>query len=77
MNYSVGLVEERFAGLVEDWVTEIQTAAQKSIQKVNTEIQNLREQLSAGQLNNSAIPNQVLPVMAGGVENSIQSISEL
>jgi hypothetical protein len=77
VNDSVRLVEERFAGLVEDRVTEIQTAAQKSIQKVNIEIKNLREQLPARQLTDSAIPSQVLPLMPGDVENSIQSFSEL
>jgi len=54
--------------LVEDRVTEIQTAAQNSIRKVNTEIKNLREQLSV---------RQVLPLMVGDVENGIPSISEL
>ena len=77
MNDSVRLLEERFAGLVEDRITEIQTAAQNSSQKVNTEIKNLQEQLPARQLTDSAIPNQGLPVMAGDVENSSQSISEL
>jgi len=71
VNDSVRLGEERFAGLVEDKVTEIQTAAQNSIQKVNTEIKNLQEQLPARQLTDSAIPNQVLPVMAGDAGNSI------
>ena len=75
MNDSVRLVEERFAGLVEDRVTEIRTAAQNSIQKVNTEIKNFREKLSSRQLTDCAIPNQVLPLMVGDVENSIQSIS--
>jgi hypothetical protein len=52
VNDSVRLVEERFAGLVEERVTEIQTAAaaQNSTQKVNTEIKNLRVKLSARQI---------------------------
>jgi len=69
VRYSVRLVEVRF--------TEIQGAAQNSIQKVNTEITYLREQLAARQLTDSAIPSQVLPVTAVDVENSSQSISEL
>jgi len=77
VNDSVRSVEERIAGLVEDKVTEIQTAAQNNIQKVNTEIKNLQERLPARQLADSTITNQVLPVMAGDVENSIQSISEI
>jgi chemotaxis signal transduction protein len=39
---SVRLVEERIAGLVEDKVTEIQTAAQNNIQKVNKETKNCK-----------------------------------
>ena len=42
--------------LVEDRVTEVQGAAQNSIQKVNTEIKCLREQLAARQLTGSVIP---------------------
>jgi hypothetical protein len=57
-------------------VTDIQAAAKNSIQKVNTEIKNLREQLVARQVTDSVIPKHVLPVMAGGIENSIQSILE-
>jgi predicted S18 family serine protease len=67
VNDSVRLVEERVARLVEDRVTEIQAAAKNSIQKVNTEIKNLREQLAAREVNDGAIPNQVLAVMAGDV----------
>jgi len=63
--------------LVEVRVTEVQAAAQNSIQKLNTEITYLREQLAARQLTASAIPIQVLPVTAVDVENSSQSISEL
>ena len=62
--------------LVEDRVTEVQAAAQSSIQKVNTEITYLREQLAARQSTDSAIPSQVLPVMDVDVENSSQSNSE-
>jgi gas vesicle protein len=72
VNDSVRLVEEKIAGLVEDKVAEIQTAAQNNIQKVNTEIKNLQERLSARQLIDNTIINQTLPVMAGDVENSIQ-----
>ena len=74
VNDSVRLVEERVARSVENRVTEIQAAAKNSIQKVNTEIKNLREQLATGEVTDGAIPNKVLPVMAGDVENSIQSI---
>ena len=42
VNDSVRLIEERVARFVEDRVTEIQAAAQNSIQKVNTEITYLR-----------------------------------
>ena len=63
--------------MVEDKDTEIQAASQNSIQKVNAEIKNLWEQLVARHSNDSAIPNQVLPVTAVDVENSSQSISEL
>jgi len=63
--------------LVEGGVTEVQAAAQNSVQKVNTEITYLREQLAARQLTDSAIPSQVLPVTAVDVENSSQSNSEL
>jgi len=59
--------------LVEGRVTEVQAAGQYSIQKVNTEIAYLREQLAARQLTDSAIPSQVLPVTAVDVENSSQS----
>jgi len=63
--------------LVEDRVTEIEAAAQNSIQKVNTEITYLREQPAARQLTDSAIPSQVLPVTAVDVENSNQSNLEV
>jgi len=63
--------------LVEGGVTEVQAAAQNSVQKVNTEITYLREQLAARQLADSAIPSQVLPVTAVDVENSSQSNPEL
>ena len=63
--------------LFEDRVTEVQAAAQSSVQKVNTGITYLREQLAARQLTDSAIPCQVLPVTAVDVENSSQSNSEL
>ena len=63
--------------LVEDRVTEIQAVAQNSIQKVNTEITCLWEQLTARQLTEGAIPSQVLPVTDVDVENSGQSISGL
>ena len=63
--------------LIEDRVTEIQAAAQNSIQKVNMEITYFREQLAARQLTDSAIPSQVLPVTAVDVENSSQSNLEL
>ena len=56
--------------LVEDMVTEVHAVAQNSIQKVNTEITYLREQLAARQLTDSAIPSQVLPVTTVDVENS-------
>jgi outer membrane murein-binding lipoprotein Lpp len=42
VNDNVRLVKERVARLVEDMVTEIQVAAQNSIEKVNTEITYLR-----------------------------------
>jgi len=42
--------------LLEDRVTEVQAAAQSSIQKVNTETAYLLEQLAARQLTASAIP---------------------
>jgi len=51
--------------------------AQNSIEKVNTEITCLREQLAARRLTESAIPNQALPVTAVNVESSSQSISGL
>jgi hypothetical protein len=70
----VRLVEERVVKLVENGVSEIQVAAQNSIQKVNTEITHLREQLAARQLTEGATQNQVLPVTAVDVENSSQSI---
>jgi hypothetical protein len=63
--------------LFEDRVTEVQAVAQNSIQKVNTEITYLQEQVAARQLTDSAIPSQVLPVMAVDVENSSQLNSEL
>jgi len=63
--------------LVEDRVTEVQAAAQNSIQKVNTEITYLWGQLAARQLTDSAIPSQVLPVTAVDIENSSQSNPEL
>jgi len=63
--------------LVEGRVTEVQTAALNSIQKLNTEITYLRGQLAARQLTDSAIPSQVLPVTAVYAENSSQSVSEL
>ena len=68
------LIEEWVARLVEDRVTKIQAAAKNSIQKVNIEIKSLREQLAAIEVTDGTIPNEVLPVMAGDVENSIQSI---
>jgi hypothetical protein len=77
VNDSVRSVEERVARLVEDGVTEIQVAVQNSIQKVNTEITYLWEQLAARWLNEGEIPNQVLPVTDVDVENSSQSISGL
>lgn len=64
VNDSVRLIEEIVPRLVEEKITEIQAAAQNNIQKVNTEIKNLREQLAARQLTDSAIPNQVPPVTA-------------
>jgi hypothetical protein len=63
--------------LVENGVTEIEAAAQNSIQKVNTEIAYLRAQLASRQSTDSAIPSQVLPVTAVDVENSSQSFLEL
>jgi len=51
--------------------------AHNSIEKVNTEITCLREQLAGRQLTESAIPNQALPVTAVNVESSSQSISGL
>jgi len=60
-----------------DRVTELQTAAQSSIQKVNTETTYLREQLAARQSTDSAIHSQVLSVMVVDVENSSQLNSEL
>jgi hypothetical protein len=77
VNDSVRLVEERVVRLVDNRFTEIQVASQINIQKVNTEIKNLREQLSARELTNGVIPSRVLPVMAVDVENSSKSISEL
>ena len=55
--------------LVEGRVTEVQAVAQNSSQKVNTEITYWREQLAARQLTDSAIPGQVMPMMAVNVEN--------
>jgi len=63
--------------LVEGRVTEVQAAAQNSIQKVNTEITYLWEQRAVRQVTDSAIPSQVLPVTAVDVENSSQSNPEL
>jgi hypothetical protein len=63
--------------LVENRVTEIQAAAQDSMQKVNTEFAYLREELAARQSADSAIPSQVRPVTAVDVANSSQSFSEL
>ena len=63
--------------LVEDRVTEVQVAAQNSIQKINTKITYFREQLASRQLTDSAIPSQALPVMAVDVDNSGQSNTEL
>jgi len=63
--------------LVEDRVSENQAAAQRSVQEVNTKITYLQEQLAARQSTDSAIPSDVLPVMAVGVENSSQLNSEL
>ena len=63
--------------LVEDRVTEIQAAAQNGIQKVNTEITYLREQLAARHLTEGAIHRQVLPVTDVDLGNSSQSISGL
>jgi len=63
--------------LVERRVTEFQAVAQNNIQKVNTEITYLREQLAARQLTDSAIPSQALPVTTVDVENSSQSNPEL
>jgi len=77
VNDSVRLIERRVARLVEDRVTEIHAAAQNSIEKVNTEITCLREQLAARQLTEGAIHNQALPVTAVNVENGSQSISGL
>jgi hypothetical protein len=74
MNDSVKFVKERVAKLVEGRFTEMQTASQNCIQKVNTEIQNLREQLAARHL--SRIANKkALPEMADSIENNIQCIS--
>jgi hypothetical protein len=70
------LEEERVARFFEDKATEIQAAAQNSIQKVKKS-KNLHEQLAATHVTDSGIPNWVLPVMAIDVENSSQSISEL
>jgi hypothetical protein len=70
MNDNVRLAEERVASLVKDRVTEIQAAARNNIQKVNTEITYLREQLAARQLTEGAIPNQALPVTDVDVEKS-------
>jgi hypothetical protein len=58
-------------------VTEIQAAAQNSVQKVNTEITNMRERPAARQLTEGAIPDQVLSVTDVDVENSSRSISGL
>jgi hypothetical protein len=66
VNDNVRLEEERFARLVENRVTDIQAALQNSIEKVNTEIKNLREQLAARQLTASG--------SAVDVENNSQSI---
>jgi len=63
--------------LVEGGVTEVQAAAQNSVQKVKTEITYLWEQRAARQLTDSAIPSQVLPVTAVDVENCSQLNSEL
>ena len=56
VNDSVRLIERRVARLVEDRVTEIHAAAQNSIEKVNTEITCLREQLAARQLTKVRYP---------------------
>ena len=63
--------------LVDERVTEMQTAAQSSIQKVTTEIACLREQLAAKQSADSVRPSQVRPVTVGNLANSSQSFSEL
>ena len=63
--------------LVEDRVSENQAAAQRSVQEVNTKITYLQEQLAARQSTDSAIPGQVLPVMAVDVENSSKLNSEI
>ena len=76
-NDNVRLVEEMAARLVEDRVTEIQAAAHNRIQKVNTEITYLWEQLAEGHLTEDAIPTQLLPVTDVDVEISSQSNSGL
>ena len=63
--------------LDENRVTEVQAAVQNSVQKVNTEITYLHEQLAARQSTDCAIPSKELPVMAVGVESSSQLNSEL
>ena len=63
--------------LVENRVTEIQAAAQNSMQKVNTEFAYLREELADRQSADSVIPSQILPATAAEVGNSSRSLSEL
>jgi len=57
---------------VEDRVTEIEAAAQNSIQKPNAEITYLWGQIASRQVMGSAMPSQALPVAAVDVEISSQ-----
>ena len=62
---------------VEDRATEIEAAAQNSIQKLNAEITYLRGQIATRQVTGSAMPSQALPVAAVDVEISSQSELEV
>jgi gas vesicle protein len=62
---------------VEDRVTEIEAAAQNSIQKLNAEITYLRGQIATRQVTDSVMPSQALPVAAVDVQISSQSDLEV
>jgi len=63
--------------LIDEKITEMQTAALSNIQKVNTEIAGLREQLAARQYTVCETTSQVQPVQAINLANNGQLFSEL